>query len=127
MKKVLILLLLFISIILVGCSVKESGKYTTFLSVSNTKKDSFSMSYEKFDGYKTYTIKAEKDDNLHMTFTTEGGSIDCSIVDSNGNTVYQLSDVGELDNTIVLRLSGQYQITLTAHNHKGSFEFKWGK
>lgn len=107
---------------LVGCS--SQGKYLVTMCISKQTPTSFSMEYESFDGYRIYKFTLKKATVVTMDFVTKGGKLDCSVVDQDGDEVYEQEDV--LSYSIDMTYpKGTYTVRLTADHHEGSFSFSW--
>jgi hypothetical protein len=126
-KKISLLLLLFITIIgLFGCTrgsgvVRKSKEYNTPTKMS--------MSYEKFTGYRETEIKVDEDETVDVLvdFVTEDGTINAYISKDNdiSNCDYEGHAIQTSSFTVALSESGTYTIRVDADAHKGSYSFSW--
>lgn len=84
-----------------------------------------SMSYEKFSGSKSKTISLDEPSNVSVVVSTESGTLDLSITDKDGNSYYNGINIPSSAFSVSLDKSGKYDITVSADNHKGSYDISW--
>ena len=123
MKKAVFLTILVALVILTFGCINSTGSFVVTSCVSNQTKNAFSMSYDSFNGYKTYSFKVNDGASLSVRFVTDSGTLSCEVRDANGNEYYRNDNVLSGSLTIPLGDSGKYYVTLTADHHTGAFYF----
>lgn len=127
MKKAIISIV-FTVLTLFGLCSCGYGAYTTVMSVETSTLSEKAMSYEKFNGYKSYKFKVDEDETVTVAvkFTSESGKLSAYIAKDNDKSraVYEGNDVPTSEFTVNITDSGDYTIRLDAENHKGSYSFK---
>ena len=82
--------------------------------------DSWSGKYTKLNGTMSKTIYTDTEpDTIHVEIVTESGSISITMIDSNGNIVFEKSDIDT--SSFDVDVSGKVKVKIEADNHKGSF------
>lgn len=115
----------FVLIILTaGCT---RGSFITIKSHENNTPTSIAMSYENFSGSKSKTISLDEPSDVSVIVSTESGSLCLSITDKDGNSYYKGIDIPSSSFHVSLDKQGKYVITVTADNHKGSYDISWDK
>lgn len=121
-------LLLISIILLLGLCSCNMGSYTTILSVETDNSSEKAMKYQKFNGYKTYTFKADEGEEVTVavSVTSESGSLSAYIAKGGdkANAVYEGNGIPTSEFTVTISESGTYTIRVDAENHKGSYSFK---
>ena len=79
---------------------------------------SWSGNYISLDGTMQKSIHP-KDDVLHVEVKTESGTISIEIKDTDGNVIFDESDIGTASFNV--DVSGKVIVKIVAHSHKGSF------
>ena len=126
-NKILILITcVLIFAVLSGCT---TGSYLTVGSIQKNTSSSMSMSYYKFDGHKSTKIHVKEGEviEVNVDIVTTKGKIDLSIVDEKEQSVYQGTDIPTSTFIVSLDKAGDYELTVNAENHKGSYKISWGK
>lgn len=129
MKKVLCLLLVAaMALPLTGCDEALVSSGTTFMCVSNQTSESFSMSYEQFDGMKQYRLKTRQDHTtVRVDVETESGSLSVKVTAADGRDelTYVAENLQTGSYAFEVPNAGKYTVTVTADEHSGSFSFDW--
>jgi hypothetical protein len=123
-KKIAVAVGFILIILLAGCT---RGSFITIKSHENNTPTSMAMSYEKFSGFKSKTISLDEPSDVSVVISTESGSFDLSIIDKDGNSYYEGTDIPSSSFRVSLDKQGKYEITVTADNHKGSYDISWDK
>lgn len=79
----------------------------------------WSGTYEKLDGVMQKSMKPDED-KLDIDVTTEEGNISITIIDQNGNKVFEEKNIG--NDSFTVYAGGKLNVTISAVNHKGSFD-----
>lgn len=128
MKKKIMLLIAGVILIslFAGCS---KGSYISIGSVQKDTATSMSMSYSKFSGQKSTSLKVKKDEiiDVAINIVTKSGSINVSIDNENGESFYEGTDVPTSSFVVSLEKEGEYKIGVNAKSHKGSYKISWSK
>lgn len=91
--------------------------------IGNAGWRNWSASYTMLNGKMKHTIRPEDTQKtLHIEVITEGGSISIKITDTDGNTIFDESNI-ESSNFDV-DVSGKVVVHINANNHKGSFSIE---
>lgn len=98
----------------------RSGSYsaTRVMYFGSHTWSSWSGSYEKLDGKMKHTIRPSGDE-VKIAVTTVEGEIAIEILNDEGDTVFEKSNIGTEEFTV--NAEGKLRIVITAKNHKGSF------
>lgn len=122
-KASLVLATLLALLQLCGCS----NRFVMMGGISNQNSNSFSASYQKFSGYKTasVTLKEGQSAEVSVAFTTEDGSIAFDIVNRDGESLFEQTDIGDESFNLMLDQPGKYTLRVTGEDHKGSFHVSW--
>lgn len=126
-NKIKLLMTCILAIIMItGCT---TGSFVTIGSIENNSSSKISMSYQKFDGYKSTKIHVNDGDQMEVSvdIVTEKGKLDLKITDENDKTAYEGNDIPTSNFKVTLDKAGDYTITLNADNHKGSYKISWDK
>lgn len=117
-----ILLILITLLSFTGCrSGFEIG------SIENSTSTKITMSYYMFSGTRERKIKVEKDKpvNVVVDIESEGGSLNLSITDEEGNSAYQGNDLETSSFVVTLSDEGTYALQVKAKKHKGNYTISW--
>ncbi len=118
-----------------GCTY---GSGVTIGSVEVNTSSKMSMSYQKFSGYKATDIHLKEGEAVEISvdIVSKEGKIDLTIVkEANKNdeksqkdeTIYEGTDLPTSDFTVKIDKPGDYKITVTGDDHKGSYKISWDK
>lgn len=133
-------ILFLIVLVIVSFSGCTYGNYNTTASFEISTFTSMSMSYMKFDGYKTTEIHVNKGEPVEVSIAvvSEEGKLGLTITgpekgkgdskDSSNEkeeTIYKKTEVPTSDFKVTLDKPGKYKITVTGKDHKGSYKVKW--
>lgn len=112
---------LVLLIAMAGCS-----SYTLLMSTEYSTNNSWTMSYQKFNGNKekTVTFSGEGEHTFEVDISTEEGTLGLTITDKDGTEYFSGSDLGT-DSFTVTVPAGEYTILWDADSHKGGFEVYW--
>lgn len=138
MKKLILFTLVVLLTLISGCSY---GNYTTTGAIQISTSSRMSMSYLKFDGYRTteMNIKEGEKYQVDVSIVSEEGKLGLTVVRENeakddnkasnkdSEIIYQAEDIATSDFKINLDQPGKYKITVTGENHKGKFKITWEK
>ena len=103
-----------------GCGF-NSG--TALMKVENSTKTSWKQSHMLFDGKEIRTFYLEDESRkMEITVVTEKGEIDITVLDSNGEEIFEIDDAKT--GTYEFTASGKIKIKVEADSHKGNFEIK---
>lgn len=84
--------------------------------------DSWSGKYTSLDGTISKTIHTDTEpDTIRVEIVTESGSISITMIDPNGNVVFEQSDINT--SSFDVDVSGKVRVRIEAENHRGSFSF----
>lgn len=137
-RKKWVLFTIIIALALIsGCTY---GSYTTTGSIEVSTFSKMSMSYKKFNGYKTteLNIKEGEKYQVDVSVVTDEGRLGMTVVreeakgdkkdnSEEGENIYKAEDIATSDFKINLDQPGKYKITVTGENHKGKFNITWDK
>lgn len=125
MKKLLILPLILIMLSGLGGCTK--GCSFQLGAIENNTSHEMSASYTSLSGTKVkpVTVKEGEPITISIKIKTTKGTLDVSIVNEKGDSVFEENDVQTKDFTVNLDEPGKYTIKLKATKHKGSYSFKW--
>ncbi len=123
MKKV-ILIFLCAAMLLTGCA---SGSSYTKYSVESTTEDSWTMSYEEFNGVKTMNAPAVEGKKMvfAVEIITESGALGLTVTGANGTQYYTGNELPTSSFSVEAGQSGPYTISVEADHHCGSFSISW--
>lgn len=125
-----LLLLLTLALPMTACESALRSSGTTFMCVSTETSESFSMSYEKFDGMKQYRLKTKQDNAaVWVNIETESGTLSVKVTsaDKSDTLVYEAENLQTGDFAFTVPEAGKYTVTVTADEHSGSYSFDWSK
>ena len=137
--KIWVTLTLILSLALIsGCTY---GSYSATKSVEISTFSKMSMSYEKFNGYKTsvFNIEEGEEFEVDVSIVSEEGKLGLTVVretESEGDkklkseeseNIYQGKEIPTSDFKLHIDKPGKYKITVTGDNHKGKFNITWDK
>lgn len=88
-----------------------------------------SMKYSKFSGErsKTFAVEEGQEAWIQIDIETVKGSLDISITDQEGNSIYGGTNIENSSSFSVGAPSGTYTIKVTGHEHQGSYSFVWNR
>lgn len=86
-----------------------------------------SMSYELLDGNRTKTFHLNEGETAEaiVDIVTDEGTLGLSIVDKDGISYYQGTELPTSNFNVKLEKAGDYTVNLDAVKHKGSFSIEW--
>ncbi|EMY5506400.1 MULTISPECIES: hypothetical protein [Bacillus] len=123
------LLFVLCLVVLSGCFTREGtivgGKVH---GSSDSVSGSISGDYRKFTGYATQDRKVKKGENWIFSFTdkTKQGTIKAYVLDSNDNTILEVTS-GNNKNNIKVSKDDTYKVKIITEEHGGEFEISWKK
>ncbi|HDR3492548.1 TPA: hypothetical protein QCN73_004036 [Bacillus wiedmannii] len=123
------LLFVLCLVVLSGCFTREGtivgGKVH---GSSDSVSGSISRDYRKFTGYATQDRKVKKGENWIFSFTdkTKQGTIKAYVLDSNDNTILEVTS-GNNKNNIKVSKDDTYKVKIITEEHGGEFEISWKK
>lgn len=123
------LLFVLCLVVLSGCFTREGtivgGKVH---GSSDSVSGSISGDYRKFTGYATQDRKVKKRENWIFSFTdkTKQGTIKAYVLDSNDNTILEVTS-GNNKNNIKVSKDDTYKVKIITEEHGGEFEISWKK
>ncbi len=135
--KIWVMFSLILSLALIsGCTY---GSYSTTKSVEISTFSKMSMSYEKFNGYKTsvFNIEEGEEFEVDVSIVSEEGNLGLTVVretetkgdkklkSEESENIYQGNELPTSDFKVTLDKPGKYKITVTGENHKGKFNITW--
>jgi hypothetical protein len=121
-KRVALAVILGLVIFVTGCA---NGSFITIKSHENNTSTAMSMSYEKFSGFKSRTIKLDEPGKINVDILSESGSLNLAITDKDGNSYYDGADIPTSSFSVNLDKPGEYEFKVEADNHKGSYNISW--
>ncbi|MDF2988179.1 MAG: hypothetical protein K0R50_3689 [Eubacterium sp.] len=123
--KILIICIITI-VILSGCTY---GSFTSVGSIEVNTFSKMSMSYQKFNGYKSTDIHVDEGETVEINadIVTEKGKIGMTIEDEDDKKVYEGTDIPTSNFKVTLDKAGDYKVTVTGDKHKGSYKISWDK
>ncbi|TKH17485.1 hypothetical protein FC699_08275 [Bacillus wiedmannii] len=123
------LLFVLCLVVLSGCFTREGtivgGKVH---GSSDSVSGSISGDYRKFTGYATQDRKVKKGENWIFSFTdkTKQGTIEAYVLDSNDNTILEVTS-GNSKNNIKVPKDDTYKVKIITEEHGGEFGISWKK
>ena len=103
-----------------GCGF-NSG--TALMKVENSTKTSWKQSHMLLDGKQVRTFSlGNEPQEMEVTVVTEKGEIDITVLDSNGEEIFEIDDAKT--GTYEFTAFGKIKIEVEADSHKGNFEIK---
>ena len=108
-----------------GCSSDS----TVFIgSIENSTAVSWANNYVGFSGHasRTITVREGSPVEVFVDITTEAGTLGVTILGKDGTSCYEGNALETASFSVTLEKPGDYDITVTAKNHKGGFSFVWG-
>jgi len=123
MKKV-ILLMVCAAVLLAGCAPAGSDAKNM---VENTTKDSWSVSYDQFDGAKTMEVPMVEGQGMvfAVEIETESGELGITITGADGTEYYTGKALSTTFFTVKANPNGPYTISVEAKRYSGSFAVSW--
>ena len=114
------LLVLCMAFVIVGCNkvVVEKG-------TEKTTDTQISMSYERFNGSKEYSITVDKETTITTTVLSKGGNLYLKVKQAGKQAIVNENITGKILYPITLPSAGTYKITMKGDNHVGSFNLDW--
>lgn len=120
-----ILIVIFISFGSVGLTgslgIASARSATRIGYVGNEGRSGWSGRYSSLDGTMKKSIYP-KTDVLHIEVKTDSGAISIEIQDTNGNVIFNKSDMGT--GSFDVDVSGKVVVRITADKHQGSFSIE---
>lgn len=114
MKKLIAILT---CIVVLFCSCDS---YRAMFSIESKTKDEWHHSHDFLDGTKSHKLRLGIGTcEMKITVETNEGSIDITVTDSFGNTVFEIYDAETGDYSFTA--SGKIKIRVEADEHSGSF------
>ncbi|HOW38020.1 MAG TPA: hypothetical protein PLZ76_03840 [Bacillota bacterium] len=109
-----------------GCS---RGSYWVVHGEELNSATRFSMTYDRFNGYKEKDLTVETGEAVEIVvaFVSTEGTLDASICrkDDSETCGYEGNDVPTSTFTVTLNEPGTYVIRVEARRHSGSYSFHW--
>ncbi|MEI6100409.1 MAG: hypothetical protein WCP73_01105 [Eubacteriales bacterium] len=110
-------------------AIKARGRYIFKKSKSIKTPHSIATSYESFNGY--YSILFHLDEaesyDFIISVTSDAGQLDISVIGPNEISLFNKTNLSSSDIQLRFDTQGDYNITLEASNHKGSYKLTWQK
>ena len=119
------------SVIILGVLILLSWGLCTscsFPTEKNITTPSMSMQYDScFNGHKSTTLSLKENESIdvEIDIVSKSGKISVSIVNEDNKSIYKGIDIPTSSFTVTLNEKGNYEITVSAENHKGSFYVFW--
>ncbi|MDZ4993418.1 hypothetical protein GNF80_10625 [Clostridium perfringens] len=112
--------------ILIGCTGSK-GCFSQYKCTENLKKNSWNVSYEKFDGSKYINIKLKEDEvkPFRVNVESESGELDLVVRDGKRKVVFEELNISTSSFEVPIKERGKYKIKFNGRNHKGSFDVVW--
>lgn len=95
--------------------------------VSSNYDGNINSSHSTFDGTCYYDISLKKDTAINVSFKVEDGKFTCDVSNKDTNESIYSGNIEENMDFVINAPKGDYKITLTGKNHKGSYSFTWDK
>lgn len=135
-KKTNFLLALIAAIALASGCTYGSGSSTGSVELNTFSR--MSASYQKFNGYKTTDLHVKEGEAVEVSvnIVSKEGKLDFLIIkeadkkaekNQKDETVYEENNLPTSDFKVILDKPGDYKITVTAKEHKGSYKITWDK
>ncbi len=135
-KKTNFLLALIVAIAFTSGCTYGSGSSTGSVEINTFTR--MSASYQKFNGYKTTDLHVKEGEAVEVSvnIVSEKGKLDFVIIkeadkkdekNQKDETIYEKNDLPTSDFKVILDKPGDYKITVTAKEHKGSYKITWDK
>lgn len=121
---------LLLAVVLALTACRAGGSKETLVDGVETLNDAaMAMEYSKFNGERTgeFTVAETEEAWIQVDIITTKGSLDVSIDDTDGNSVYSGQNIKDSQSFSVKAESGTYTIQVTGHNHEGSYSFQWNR
>ncbi len=133
-KKINLLLAIIFALFFISGCTYGSGSSTGSVEINTFSK--MSMSYQKFSGYKAAGLHVKEGEAVEVSvdIVSNKGKLDFTIVkkadkkdgkNQTDETVYQGNDLPTSEFKVTLDEPGDYKITVTAEEHKGSYKVTW--
>lgn len=118
-------MMVFVILLVSGCS--NVGSYSFINSQEKSENNSWSASYDKFNGYKQreITLTGEDEHTFIVEVVTNSGTIGLSIKDKDGKSFYTGKEMPSSSFEVIVDKEGTYIIRLDVDNHSGGFDIKW--
>ena len=118
----IVILVSFGSVYLAGSlGIGSTRSATRIAYVGNEGRGSWTGRYHSLDGTMKKWIYP-KTDALHIEVKTDSGAISIEIQDTDGNVIFDQSDIGTA--SFDVDVSGKVVVRITADHHKGSFSIE---
>lgn len=119
----------YLTVLVLACIMLFSScsSQVTIMSKENKTSTAWNMSYAKFTGSKSHTIKLKEGQKVEfiVDIVSDAGQLDFSIIDKEGTSHYTGTDLPTSNFTVSADQSGKYEMTFKAKEHKGSFSVSW--
>lgn len=105
-------------------SACTTGSFVKRGFVETSTSHSWKATYSYLDGSISRKMTPEDGESyLHVVLTSEEGSVDLSVTDADGKSLYSGSDLE--NETFSVGVSGKVTVTVVGHEQKGSFSFSF--
>lgn len=104
--------------ILTGCKADSTFEGN---KVANT--DSFQMDYSILDKQEDAVLELDSGDILQVKILQTTGNVDVTVGQEGAEPIYEGSTLTDVDFTLNIDKSGDYQVSVTGHNAKGTVSF----
>lgn len=122
MYKKLLISIVFVSVLLIGCS---GGSYTVHIGELSSSSNSISGEYDRFSGYYFKEVKFAKGDTVQLTYSvsTEQGSLSARLLNSSGKVIKDITS----DTTVQITKNDTYKVRVDGQKHQGNFNISWSR
>ena len=130
MKRIRQGLVIFLAFLLLLAACRSVEPKEILQDASETMDDStMAMEYTKFSGERagTFVVEDEQEAWIQIDIMSAAGSLDISITDQEGNSIYAGTNIENSSSFSVGAPSGTYTIKVTGHEHQGSYSFVWNR
>lgn len=119
---VLIVFLIIMAILAFTGMIPIGGTGIALGWIEHKQSDTWSADYTYFTGRRT-SILRDADDTMHIEVTTDGGTLDITVLDTEGNPVFskQISETSSFD----AEVPDQVTVSVKAQGHKGGFDISY--
>ncbi|GGF89485.1 hypothetical protein [Paenibacillus aceti] len=116
--------ILILLLSLTGCM---RGEYTTIHGEGGDTPNSTVMKYEKFDGFveRSFQVKSGHTAEVKLDIVSDGGKLNISIKDEEGNSYYTGTGVPTSSFSVKLDHPSQYVISIQGKGHQGKYDIAW--